>query len=319
MSKDDNIHVFKPNPDDWGFNIKTIQKGYAAIGALLFNKDEIDQAIDNYHSISNHTAASDAFLPENTAERLTTDITRLRQAVSMWDRDAVGPKNQFQRSYEVLVRAAHMDCLQPLATIDEATTVLKRAIDSTMDEDATTHVAAGLSHDELVASYTTLMKLRNVMHGFAKRLETVHVHGNMAIGKTEHVEKELARPVTGEKDTNDHTREVLCLGLVGMFSAEKEHILKVLDNMPRPRGEELKTAFLNVSDKITGFAKYHISKPEDLARSIDKDIPRCIEALREVKSHLDGAKDFVGGDLVDIILGCIERLHDPSKGKKPGK
>jgi|GEM_PF-4631914 len=307
----DDVTVIKPDPDDYSFTFKNIQNGYAAIEVLLRGKAKIRRAIECYAKICDHPVAAEQFSPENSAEYLKSGIRRLRRAAEHWKHDP--QNNDFQKVYAQLVGMAYTDCAGPLALIDEATNVLKKAIDEDHKPDSTMRVAMGMSDQELQQSYVVMSRIRLIIKRFADSWRDVSTIGNMVIGPNdEGMGRMLGRPVKSQEKNEEFTREALFWGITGMLCAEKDTILSALAKVQPPaEGERLREGFLSVTDRISDYARFAIEEPKRAVALMQADIPRCLAAFGEVQKQLNGA-DY---GTMDVLIHCVSSLRDEGPDK----
>lgn len=297
------IHVHQPDPEDFSFSIKNIQKGYALIH-LMARNPQMAQAIDNYRKISGSPVAAQALMPEYSSRSLARHIRDLRRAATQWKKDVAGDEGQFQRSYRQLVKAASDDCEPALAAVEEMAGMFKRALSEEGDH-RTLLTIAGVEREELISNYRHLSRLRHALKNFMASIAPVHEVGNMVIGPdTEEARRMLGRPVR-RQDNPNFENEVRFFGAIGMLGEEKEEILQELAKVnPPERAAELRSSFLRVCDALTGYATFAVEDPKRAIAAMQKDIPGCLDAIAKVQEQLGGAD----AGALEILSHCIGSL-----------
>lgn len=315
----EDVTVIRPEPDDYGFTFNSIKKGYAAIGVLLEDRKGINHAIATYAAIAGHPVTAEKFSPENTADKLKEGVISLRLASGRWQKDRSEDPAELQRRYGEIVTTAYNDCAKPLACLQEAMNVIQRALVAEERHEGTSHIVAGLSHEDLVQSFTHLQRASQIIGSFAEQLRGISTHGNFAIGieNTPEAEagmvRQLARPVRRERNP-DFEKEVHFFVIDGMLIAERDNILNSLSKIkPGAHAEALRASFCEVAKCIARYAKFGIERPDAAIHQMQNDIPRCLEALQEVKKQL-GETEF---SALDVLMNSIESLKQsgPSRGR----
>lgn len=311
MSDEEPQH-FKPGPEDFSFTFKDIAKGYANAELLLKSKARIREAMECYGEICENPAASQRFMPENTMEQLKTNLSRLRLAARFWQKD---PKNtDFQRDYAKIAQMAYVDAADPLPVLDEVATVLKRHIEELSDPDSTMGAVTGLHIDELRRAHRTIERLQLYLHDFAEKMRKIATIGNVGIGAdtdSPFAKRFLGRPIKPINNPNFEA-EANFFAISGVLHSEKDVILREIDAMQPPEEvESLRTAFVNMAQRVADYATFAIDDPERAVLMIQPEIPACLKLLKILKDKSNSD----GFDTTDILIGCLEGLRPQGRGK----
>lgn len=306
MSDEDEPLSHRHGSEDYSFSYDHIKKGYANVELLLRGKARIKEAMEIYGKICDNPAAAEAFMPENTVDRIKTHLSRLRLAARFWQKD---PGNtDFQRDYARLAQMAYVDAADPLPVLDEVATVIKRHMQAMLDPDSSMGAVTGLSMEELERSYKTIDRIRQHLNNFSEDMRKISTIGNVGVGtkgNASAAQKFLGR-VVKEEANPDFETEAMFFTISGLLHSEKDIIIEELAKVqPKEEADKLTHAFSNIAARISDYSKYAIDDPKRAVALMQADIPDCIEAFKVMKKQMNSTEYGT----MDLLMECVESLR----------